>query len=131
MLAIEQALISDFIAQGFDLPIAHENAKYDPVPGVAYVKLTIFPNSARAADLNSTNESTGLMQFALHYPENEGAIPAKQKRQEIFDAYPIGHVLTYSGQRVTIKQIDPFRAYPDDGWFKVVGRISYEASTPR
>ncbi|WP_299945356.1 phage tail terminator-like protein [uncultured Ruegeria sp.] len=131
MLEIEQAFISDFITQDFGLPIAHENVGYDPEPGTPYVKLEIFPNAERPADLNSTNNTTGLMQFTLYYAEGNGAIPAKVKRQEIFDAFPIGRVLTYSGRRVTITGRNPFRAYPDDGWYKVIGRVSYEADVPR
>lgn len=131
MLEIEQAFISDFITQAFGLPIAYENVDYTPTQGTAYVEIRMFPNEERAADLNSTNETTGLMQFTLRYPEGEGAMPAKQKRQAILDAYPIGRVLTYSGQRVTITGTDPFNAYPDDGWFKVIGRVFYRASTNR
>lgn len=131
MLAIEQAFISDFIAQAFGLPIAHENADYEPTPGTPYVELRMFPNDARAADLATTNRTTGLMQFTLFYPEGEGAIPAKLKRQDVFDAYPVGRVLTYSGQRVTITGQSPFNAYPQDGWFKVIGRLSYAADITR
>lgn len=131
-IKIDQAFVFDFRIKKFCLlPVAYENDGYEPTPGTPYVSVRSFPNAESAGDLASTNETTGLFQFTLNYPEGSGAITAKQVREDIFAAYPIGRRLTYSGQRLTITGRDPFRAYPDDGWFKVIGRISYRATTAR
>ena len=130
-IKIDQAFTSDFMAQSFGLPIAHENAEYDPSPGVAFVEIKCFPNEESALDLDSTNQTTGFFQFILRYPEGSGAITAKAMRQTIFDAYPIGRVLTYSGQTVDIAERYPFDAVPEDGWFRVSGRINYTARIER
>lgn len=128
---IDQAFVSDFIAQAFGLPIAHENAEYTPTAGTPYVELRVFHNETLPADLSTTNDTTGVFQFTLRYGEGNGAIPAKLQRDTIFAAYPIGRRLTYSGETVTIKGHEPFDATPEQGWFKVVGRISFHGDAPR
>lgn len=128
---IDQAFVSDFIDGAFGLPIAHENAEYRPVPGTAYVALQVFQNDILPADMASTNDTTGLFQFILRYPEGRGAIPAKSKADAIFAAFPIGGVLTYSGQRLTVTGHSRPEAVPEDGWFKVVGQITYRADVAR
>lgn len=130
-LKIEQAFLFDFRMKAFGLPIAYENADYKPTPGNAYVRVRHFPNEETAADLNDTNETNGFFQFTLYYPTGAGAIPAKTMRQTIFDAYPIGRRLTYSGQKVVVTATSPFSAYPEDGWFKVAGRVFYKADVTR
>lgn len=127
MLEIEQGLVSDFIAQAFGLPIAHENADYTPTPGTAWVALRVFQNPIDPTGLADLSETTGLFQFTLHYPAGEGAIPAKAMAATIFDAYPLRRRITYSGQTIQVVRYELFDASPQGGWFQVVGRIYYRA----
>lgn len=131
MIEIEQAFVSDFVSQAFGLPIAHENVKYTQTPGTEYAEIKTFPAEVVAGDLGSTDETTGFFQFVLRYEEGKGAMPAKLKAQTIFDAYPVGRVLTYGGQRLTLTSHQRPTAAPEDGWFKVVGRIYYRATVAR
>lgn len=131
LLTIDQALVSDFISQSFGLPIAHENADYKPVPGTAFVTLRNFINDVRPIGLADTDETSGALQFILHYPVGEGAITAKTTAQTIFNAYPAGRELTYSGIIVYIAGHERPSAIPEDGWYKVAGLIYYEARIPR
>jgi len=128
---IDQAFISDFQGQSFGLPIAYENAGYEPTPGTEYVALWVFQNTISPADLDDTDEVTGVFQFTLRYPEGKGAIPAKAMADTIFAAYPAGRRITYSGQAVTITGKERVEAMPEDGWFKVVGRLYFTAGTAR
>lgn len=130
-IKIDQGFVSTFIAGSFGLPIAHENAAYSPTAGTAYAELKLFPNDILPADLTNTNDTTGIFQFVLRYPEGTGAIPAKTKADEIFAAFPIGSVIIYSGQRLTVTGQSRPDAIPEDGWFKIVGRITYQADIAR
>lgn len=129
MLQIEQAFASDFIAQAFGLPIAHENANYEPTQGTPWVGLRVFQNALSAGDLSAdaeVTETSGLFQFSLHYPQGKGAITAKTQAQTIFAAYPVGRRISYGGETVKVTGYQLFDATPRDGWFVVVGRITYE-----
>ena len=131
MLELEQAFTLDFELQQFGLPIAYENVNFSQTPGQAYAEIKVFPAEVIGGDLSSTNETTGFFQFVLRFPDGVGAIPAKRQAQTIFDAYPVGRVLTYGGQRLTITSHQRPTAAPEDGWFKVVGRAYYRASLAR
>lgn len=128
---IDQALVKHFIDQDFDLPIAHENENYSPVQGAPYVEVRVFQNQILPIDLKHGSDTTGLFQFILRHPENTGAIPAKTKADAIMAAFPIGARLAYDGQRVTITGQERSDAVPEDGWFKITGRIYYRAFIAR
>lgn len=127
MLEAQQAYIGDFISQSFGLPIAHENANYEPTPGTAWVRLRCFPGQVVPGALNAdAQETAGFWQFTLHYPTGEGAIGAKSQAQTIFDAYPLGRRVSYGGETFRVTALQQFDASPQGGWFQVVGRIFYE-----
>lgn len=130
-IKIEQGLIDHFIDQSFGLPIAHENDDYTPTAGTAYVALKVFPNEETGLDITNTNQTTGFFQFTLRYPVGAGAMTAKTMRESIFAAYQVGQTITYSGQQITITGRYAFDAAPEDGWFKVIGRINYSALIDR
>lgn len=131
LLKIDQGLVSDFVAQSFGLPIAHENADYKPTAGTAFVSLINFPNDVRPVGLADTDEMDGVLQFILYYPVGKGAIEAKTKAQAIFDAYPAGREITYSGVTLYIQGHERASAIPEDGWYKVRGLIYYTARIVR
>jgi len=128
---IDQALVDHFIDQSFGLPIAHENANYTPSPGTEYAEVRTLPNDVLPADLATNNDTTGVFQFILRYPEGVGAIPAKTQADTIFAAYPIGGRIAYSGQSLTVTGHSRPDAVPEGGFYKVVGRIFYTADIPR
>lgn len=131
ILAVDQALTSDFIAQAFGLPIAHENSDYKPTAGTPFVRITNFPADVRAVGLADTDVITGAFQFVLYYAEGKGAIAAKTMAQTIFDAYPVGRELTYSAQTIRVTGQERPSAFPEDGWYKVRGLIYYEGRVSR
>ena len=131
LLKLDQALVSDFTAQAFGLPVAHENADYKPTPGAEFAQIKNFPNDVRPVGLADTDETDGVLQFILYYPVGKGAYDAKAKAQTIFDAYPIGRELTYSGVALHIRGHERASAFPEDGWYKVRGLIYYDARLAR
>ena len=127
MLELSQAFVDDFITQAFGLPIAHENESYEPTRGTTWVRLRMFPGQVVAGDVNAdTLETAGFFQVTLNYPSGEGAIPAKQQLQTIFNAYPLGRRVSYSGESARVTSHQQFDASNESGWFQVVGRIFYE-----
>ena len=128
---LDQALLQAFIDGAFGLPIAQENDGYTPTPGTAYVELEVMKNSENAFTLNDLNDNTGLLQVAFNYPTGEGAIAAKDKRDEVSDAFPIGEVLTYAGQSLQITGKQTPKAAPRAGWYRLLLRINFVAYLPR
>ena len=124
---IDQALASRFITASFGLPIVHENAAYTPIPGTAYAEINVLTNDILASTVNGWTDTTGVFQFILRYPEGKGAIAAKTQADTIFAAFAIGARETYSGQTLTITGHSRPTAVPEDGWFKVVGQVTYKA----
>jgi hypothetical protein len=54
---IDQALVSAFIAGGFGLSIAHENAPFEPAGQTPYAEIKVLQNDITAGTLNDTNDS--------------------------------------------------------------------------
>lgn len=127
MIEPQQAFLSDFIAQGFGLPIAHENEDYKPTPGTPWVRVRMFPaQTVSGAGNGGALEQAGFFQFTLNYPVGKGAVDAKLQAQTIFTAYPISRRVSYGGVSVRVTAYQQFDAAPESGWFRVVGRIFYE-----
>ena len=126
-LESHQAFVSDFIAQAFGLPIAHENANYTPTAGTAWLRLVTFTGDITAGSVSAdVSEGGGFLQVELHFPEGDGAITAKTQLQTIFDAYPLSRRVSYGGVSFRVTALQQFDASPQGGWFQVVGRIFYE-----
>ena len=127
MIEAQQAFVSDFITQAFGLPIAYENDDYDPTPGTPWVAIRTFPGQTFPGAIAGTQpEQAGFFQFVLNYPTGEGAMAAKLKAQDIFDAYPIARRVTYGGEAARVTSYQQFDTSPQGGWFQLVGRIFYE-----
>lgn len=131
LLQIDQALISDFIAASFGLPIAHENLDFTPTPQTAYAELRVLPNPVEMRDLDATDDTTGIFRVILRYPLNAGAIAAKTMAQTILSRYNNGTDVLYSGQKLTVISSQRQQGYPEDGWYKLVLSINYYAHIAR
>ena len=130
-MKLDQALVQSVIDGSFGLPLAYENEDYTPTAGTAYAALTVSENEKRGFTLNDTDSITGYLQINLKYPLGATAITAKSKAADIFAAYPIGKVLTYSGQSLEITGTHRVSAAPVDGWYEIALRINFEAYLAR
>jgi len=131
MIKVDQAFIQAFINGGFGLEIAHENILYEPTTGTEYAELINIPNDITPLSLNDTDETDGLMRIILRYPENEGAIQAKTKADEIMAVFKIGSRVCYSSQCATVTRISRQKGVAEDGWHKTVVTIGYRAFIAR
>lgn len=126
-LRIDQALVSHFIDSSFGLPIAHENLAYDPNAGSEYAELLVLQNGTTPWSLKHSNETDGLFRVILRYPLDGGAIAAKTKAGEIFNAFGIGLPISYNGATLTIMSHSRQQGVPEDGWYKIVISMGYKA----
>lgn len=130
-IAVDQALVSSFISGSFGLPIAHENLEYTPTTGTAYAEITVFDSDKMPETVNTADRQIGMFQVVLRYPTNSGAIVAKTKAAEILDHFKLYSIHEYSDQKVRITEHKRGPGYPEDGWYKIVLRMSFLAFTPR
>ena len=133
-IKIDQALIQGFIDEAFGLDIAHENVHFEPTAGAPWVEIKVIRNEAVPDTLGATvgeDETTGIFQATLYYPENEYSIDAKTKADEIMAAFKIGTVFTYGTQEVLIRRKDRGSGFNEDGWYKLVMRFTFNARTVR
>lgn len=132
-IKIDQALVSAFIAGNFGLPIAHENDDFTPTAGTAHVALTVIRNRADPITMGAggMDETTGILQAIVKYPEGAGAVPAKSKADDMLAYFTIGRVFTYSGQRVQIMSKDRGTGRNEAGWYQLILRFEFNARTLR
>jgi hypothetical protein len=140
LLAIDQAFISKFIDEDFELPIVYENSNYSPVPGTPFVELICLNNGVTEYSLSSSLETEGIFRIFLRYPPDKYSIEAKQKAEEIFSAFPIGFVVKYENIRSKIvghkRQTgtfgkEPTTTFPEEGWYKLVVSIMHKTFITR
>lgn len=128
---IDQAMVQTFVNGGFNLPIAHENLAYEPVPGTPYAELINLPNDTTPLSTNDTNETDGVFRIILYWPQNEGSIQAKLKADEILAVFSIGTKVCYQSQCATITRSSRYKGVAELGWYHVVITIAYTAFLTR
>lgn len=135
-LKVDQALIKSFIDADFGIAIAHENVDYEPAHGTPYVEITVFDSGSEPFTINGWDENIGLFQAILRYPTTAngkpaGAIPAKTMAESILSHFAIQSQHTYEDQLVRILSHSRGPGAPEDGWYKIVLRMRYQAFTAR
>jgi hypothetical protein len=128
---LEQALIQHFIDAGFGLPIAYENSEYTPEAGTAYVHLGTFVNDTTTLSLNTSDQTDGLLQVILRYPEDGYSWDAKNKADAISAVFKLGLRLENDGQRLTVIRRSQAPGVNEAGWYKIVLRVFFIAVLPR
>ncbi len=139
-LAIDQVFINKFIESNFGLPIVHENASYDPIPGTAFVELLCLNNDITEYSLAHSMETEGIFRAILKYPPGEYAIAAKTMADNIFAAFPLGSLIAYGTVKSKIIQHkrqtgtvgkELTTTFPDEGWYKLVVSIMHKTFITR
>lgn len=124
---LDQAFTQAFIDGAFGLPIAHENAAYEP-DGSAYAEIFLLPNDVTAFSLSDSDETDGAFRVILRYPGKGGAIEAKLKAQEIVDAFKIGTRVCYNSKCAVIRSHRRQAGANEEGdWYKLVLTFRYHA----
>lgn len=146
MIKIDQAFTSALLALEPELDVVWENQNYSvwggaayahfdgvysPTSGRPYIEAFLLPNDVTGLSLASSNETDGLFRCILRYPHSSGSLQAKQKADEIFEAFPIAGIISYDGQGVVINGHQRQPGVAEDGWYKLVLSISYRAKLMR
>lgn len=129
MIYIDRALITQFLAGNFNLPIAHENQSpaFVPVAGAPYAEIIVLQNDVTPLSLAHSNQSDGVFRVILRYPADSGAVAAKLKADEILGFYKLGTRLNYDGDALTITGNARHVGSVEYGWYKLVLTVSYKA----
>tara|TARA_Y100000310_G_scaffold324866_2_gene387349 strand:- start:14073 stop:14471 length:399 start_codon:yes stop_codon:yes gene_type:complete len=127
---IDQAFISDYEAQGFGIPTTHENHPGESDPDGSYATTKVTYNQALPADMNDTNDVTGVFRVEINAPLFSGSITPKQQVANILAAYPVGRRFSYNGMNVTVTATEMSSA-PDKSAYKVTGFVYYTAEYAR
>ena len=132
MKTIDDAFLADFRAQSFGYPLDDDsNAGFVPAAGTPYIRVRNFLNAEGARSISSHNEVTGAFQFTIFWPEGTGSYDPVALADTIFDAFPVGRSITRDGQSALVTGRHRMSTYPEDGWFKVSGNITYRAFLAR
>jgi len=130
-LPIDQAFINQFIEADFGLPIAHENAPYDPVPGTPYVELICINNDFTPYSLADSLETEGIFRAILRYPVGNYSIAAKQMADQILAIFPINSLVEYGTSKSKVIKQNRNTGAPEEGWYKIVVSITYKTFISR
>lgn len=128
---LDQAFIDRFVSQAFGLPIAHENLPFEPTAGTPYVELKVLQNDTTPRSLSDTDQTDGVFRVILRYPVDQGAIAAKQKADNILNAFKVGRRVSYQGVSATVVSHSRREGYAEDGWYKLVVDFRYRAFIKR
>lgn len=123
---LDQGFVQAFINGAFGLPIAHENAEYEP-DGTAYAELLTLDNDVTAYSLKDSDETDGAFRVLLRFPSKGGAIPHKQTTDAIMDAFKIGTQVCYGGKCATIVSQRRQAGVSEGDWYKIVLTFRYRA----
>ncbi len=98
------------------IPIAWENAKYQPEVGTPYLRATLLPAETAVATLGPNNflEHKGIFQVDCVYPLGEGWGPAKAMAAQIVALFRTGTRLSYNGISILCEKAWPGPGLPGD-----------------
>jgi len=145
-IAIDQTFTDTMLTGSLALDLVHENGAYStwniieytshlgvysPTPGREFAELKTFPSGKSAYTLANTDEYVGLFQVILKYPADEGAFAVKTKAEDVLALFPIGGVLSYDSQQVSIVSASRDGGRNDGGFYQIVIRINYRAFVAR
>lgn len=125
-LPIDQAFINQFIEADFGLPIAHENASYDPIPGTAYAELICINNDFTPYSLNDSLETEGIFRVILRYPTGGYSIAAKTMADLVLAAFPINSLVEYGTSKSKVIKHQRNTGAQEEGWYKIVVSITHK-----
>ena len=119
--------------EGFGLPIAQENVKYDSSDGEPYLELFDLPAPTVQASLGAEgcDNHSGIFQIDINYQANEGRAVLDQKADEINAVIKSGATFTENDVNVRIQNVSVQRLPVNNGYATLSMTIEYFAFTKR
>ena len=120
---INAALVSAVLASGVmpQARIAFEGAKFEPVTGQSWARITAIPSNRAPAAMGcgAPQEWTGILQIDIHHPLNSGTGPILGDADKALAYFRPGRRLEFQGQRVLIRRAQRSQIRRDDIWHVV------------
>lgn len=117
---INAALVSAVLASGVmpQARIAFEGAKFEPVTGQSWARITALPGDRSPAAMGSSapQEWTGILQIDIYHPLNSGTGPILGDADKALAYFRSGRRLEFQGQRALIRRAQRSQIRRDDIW---------------
>lgn len=117
---INAALASAVLASGVmpQARIAFEGAKFEPVTGQSWARITALPSGRSPAAMGSSapQEWTGILQIDIYHPLNSGTGPILGDADKALTYFRSGRRLEFQGQRVLVRRAQRSKIRRDDIW---------------
>ena len=117
---INAALVSAVLASGVmpQARIAFEGAKFEPVTGQSWARITALPSDRSPAAMGSgaPQEWTGILQIDIYHPLNSGTGPILGDADKALTYFRSGRRLEFQGQRVLVRRAQRSQIRRDDIW---------------
>ena len=117
-------------AEANSIPVAWENAGYDPVIGTLYLRPKILPGNSEPIGLSYTSalDHLGIYQIDIIAPIDSGKGVATTKADLLFTEFARGN-LPYNGKSITIKSVSRSAGNRDSAWYVLSVIINYQSIT--
>lgn len=125
MSDVASDLLQSFRDKSFGLTIAEENTIIRPTSRTPFCELKTFDADTVPLSSNAIDEQIIIMQIALNYPANTGTTAIRAKVQEITDSYDFNSVIAGSDYEAHVSKKSQFVGEAEQGWYKIVVRISF------
>lgn len=117
---INAALVSAVLASGVmpQARIAFEGAKFEPVTGQSWARITAIPSGRGPAAMGSgaPQEWTGILQIDIYHPLHTGTGPILGDADKALAYFKPGRRLEFQNQSVLIRRSQRSQIRRDDIW---------------
>ena len=130
---IHAALTQSLIDLALGVPVAYENAPFDPDKdgGDLFVAVNTIPAEQESLSKVTLDEVRGVYQISVFSKSNVGAGASLAIVDAITDNYKHNDALTHSGQIVTIINCAVNTPRNDSGWYVTDVSINFKSDIPR
>lgn len=127
--ALEQKIQSVASSLSPVLPIAWENAPFDPDTSKPYLKVQLVPAETENPSFGGSHQRKhGTFNVIVRYPEGSGPAGAETTAEAIVKAFPRGLIIPCTGFNVQIDNSPSITtAMISQGWYMVPVPIRYRA----
>lgn len=130
-LEINQALVSGLISLNLGLPIAYENAQFDPVNNAPFLDVVNIPNERVSLSKRELDEETGVFQITYFQPSDTGTYDGLRTIDRILKAFVHNAAFLFGSQRVVVINSGRDAGENVNGWWRSIVSVSYKSDVLR
>jgi len=117
----------DTYVQAHPIDVAYPGKTYTPVAGTPFLRPWFLPARTISADLNTTNDYTGILQIDVFWPSGQGTWDAMDVAAALIAHFPSPSVL-YGDAGFNVRLEDPGYVSPalqEPGWLHIPVNVPY------